>query len=685
LGFFIFIGNSKKLGKIILKYILEFAVIFFICSPLFSQSKIENRVLEIDEINIKFNGLKSFEESDLKNLLASREGDVFDLNTYLKDVERLKKYFFDNGFFDAQVDTNFVINKKDEEIILDFIIKQNERYVYYDIEYKGLDSIDEQVRQLILEPPEKLIYTGDYYSKDTLKLEVTRVLNILFNNGYATAKAENPEILKYETNRSELKNKVNIILPFNPKLRYVFGSTTINIKSQKYNLSKNDIARELTYSENEIYDKAKVVNSELNLGKITILDNPRIVVDKIDSLNKKIYFVINAVIGNKYDLTPELFGYYIQNYFYIGVGLAFSDNYFFGGGRQLTTRARFYFNSLENNRLVFENLLFQPYLFDNRKISGNWNFGVEYRLDQSSNVTQIKNNFGMSYELPDYTFINRINARWDTQNQRIILKEDIVQDSVVLFEKFDVNFFQSLLGLTLIHNTVNNIQFPSKGNYQSFDFAETGLLGNLAQKLFDTQTLNYFQFTNFNSAYLNLTNSDINVTSVLAGKLLTGIIIEHGKNAFFVNGFEVSSSFVPTETKYLCGGSSSIRGWGPRQLGIVADKNIGGNFIIENSVEHRVRPFLDSENSYIKDLGFATFVDFGNVWSEISKFKLNELALAAGGGIRYYTIIGAIRFDVGFKIYDPQPGTEGGSNWIFGTGCNYRNKYTFQFGIGNTF
>jgi len=673
------------LGNIILKYIFKFALVLFISTPLFSQSKIENQVFEIDEINIKFSGIKSFEESDLKNLLASKEGAIFSLDEFVKDVERLKKFYFDNGFFDTAVDTNLVINKKDKEIILNFIVKQKERYVYYEIEYKGLESIEEPVKQLILEPRDKLIYTGGYYSNDTLKLEVSRVMNILFNNGYATAKADNPEILKFETNRSELKNKVNINLSFNPKLRYVFGSTTINIKSQKYNLSKNDIARELTYSENQIYDKAKVVNSELNLGKITILDNPRIVVDKIDSLNKKIYFVINAVIGNKYDLTPELFGYYIQNYFYIGVGLAFSDNYFFGGGRQLTTRARFYFNSLDNNRLVLENLLFQPYLFNNRKISGNWNFGVEYRLDQTSNVTQIKNNFGMSYELPDYTFINRINARWDTQNQRIILKEDIVQDSVVLFEKFDVNFFQSLLGLTLIHNTVNNIQFPSKGNYQSFDFAETGLLGNLAKKIFDTQTLNYFQFTNFNSAYLNLTESDINVASVLAGKLLTGIIIDYGKNAFFVNGLEVSSAFVPTETKYLCGGSSSIRGWGARQLGIVADKNIGGNFIIENSVEHRVRPFLNSENSYIKDLGFATFVDFGNVWSEISKFKLNELALAAGGGIRYYTIIGAIRFDVGFKIYDPQPGTEGGSNWIFGTGCNFPNKYTFQFGIGNTF
>lgn len=684
MGFFIFIGNESKLTKTILKYILTFIIISFICSSSFSQNTVEKKIYEIDDINIKFTGLKTYEESDLKNLLASKEGVDFDLETYMKDVERLKKYYFDNGFFDAEVDTNLVINKKDEEIDLNFIIKQNSRYTYYDIEYKGLDSIEESVSQLVNKPEERLMNTGKYYSKDTIKLELTRVLNILYNNGYATAKAEIPEVLKYETNQISLMYKVNIIFDFNPKLRYVFGTTTINIKSQKYNLPKTDISRELTYKENEIYNKEKVVNSELNLAKITILDNPRIIVDKIDSINKKIYFVINAVVGNKYDLTPEIFGYTIQNTFYVGAGLAFSDNYFFGGGRILTTRARFYFNSINNNRLVLENLLYQPYLFNNRKITGNWNFGVEYRLDEQSNVTQIKNNFGISYELPDYTFINRINGRWDTQNQRIILKEDVVQDSV-LITKFDENFFQSLLGITLIHNTVNNIQFPSKGNYQSFDFAESGILGNLVQKIFDTQTLNYFQFTNFNTAYLNLTKDEINVPSVLAGKVLAGIIIEYGKNAFFVNGVEISSSFLPTETKYLCGGSSSIRGWGPRQLGIVPDKNIGGNFIIENSIEHRIRPFLQANNTYIRDLGFATFIDFGNVWTEISKFKFNELALAAGGGIRYYTIIGAIRFDLGFKIFDPQPGTEGGSNWLFGTGCNYKNKYTFQFGIGNTF
>lgn len=672
------------MNKKLLKYTFLIILFSFISSLSFSQNNEEIKVFEIDDITIKFSGPKSFEESDLKNIIASKEGAVFDLDTYLKDVERLKKYYFDNGFFDTAVDTNLVFNRKDEEVNLNFIIKQNSRYTYYDIEFKGLDSIDDGVRQLIYKSDERIINTGDYYSKDTVKLEVTRILNILYNHGYATAKAESPEVLKYETNQLSLLYKVNIVLDFDPKLRYVFGTTTINIKSQKYNLPKTDISRELIYKENELYDKEKVVTSELNLAKITILDNPRIVVDRIDSINKKIYFVINAVVGNKYDLTPEIYGYSIQNTFYVGTGLAFSDNYFFGGGRVLTARARLYFNSFENNRLVLENLLYQPFLFNNRKTTGNWNFGIEYRLDEQSNVTQIKNNFGVSYELPDYTFINRINGRWDTQNQRIILKEDVVQDSV-LITKFDENFFQSLIGITLIHNTVNNIQFPSKGNFQSFDFAESGLLGKLIQNIFDTQTLNYFQFTNFNSAYLNLTNDEINVPSVLAGKVLAGIIIEYGSNAFFINGAEISSSFLPTETKYLCGGSSSIRGWGARQLGIVPDKNVGGNFIIENSIEHRIRPFLQSSNSYIRDLGFATFIDFGNVWTEISKFKLNQLALAAGGGIRYYTIIGAIRFDLGFKIYDPQPGTEGGSNWIFGTGCNFPNKYTFQFGIGNTF
>jgi len=650
----------------------------------FSQDDGSNK-FEIDDIKIEFKGEKTFEENALTNLLASRDGDEFSMPIYLLDVERIKKFYFDNGFFDAVVDTALVYSVADKEVIEKFIVTQNERYRYFEINYKGLDSINAKVMGRIFSAPNVLISKGGFYSRDTINLEKMRILNELSNNGYATAQADNPLVLKYETNDPHLKNKVNITLTFNPKLLYEFGSTKINFKGHKrYNITENDVRRELTYSENQIYDKGQVVTSELNLAKISILESPRISIDRVDTAERKIYLAVSADIGNKYDFTPEVFGYYFQNQSYIGPGISFSDKYFFGGGRILTTTARFYFHSFSDNRLELVNNIYQPFLFGNRNTQGNWNIGIEYRLNPDLNATRVINSFGIGYDLPAYTYINRITSSWDIENTRYILKEEI-KTSDSTSEKLDYNYFTSTIDLGLIHNSLNNIQFPFKGYFQSYEFEESGLIGSWISKLFNTQTISYFKFTNFNSFYQNLNKREVNVTSVLAGKVSSGIIIEYGDNTFNLLGQEVSSDRVPTEEKFVCGGSSSIRGWGARQLGIVANKEAGGNFIIENSIEHRIRPFLGSNNVLVRDVGFASFIDFGNVWSEIGKFKLNEIAIAAGAGIRYYTIIGAVRFDVGFKIYDPQPGPVGGSNWLFASGCNFRDKYNFQFGIGNTF
>lgn len=645
----------------------------------------DEKKIEIDEINIKINGKKIFEESFLKNIIASREGDGFLLSTYLLDAERLKKYYFDNGFFNATVDTNLIYNKVDNEVIENFIITPNVRYRYHEVQYEGLDSLEQFLREKIFSHQDRLVSEGKFYSRDSIKLEQTRILTLLNNNGYATASSENPEVFKYETDVVALKNKVNVKFVFDPKIKYTFGPTKITFKGKKrYNVTRQDIERELTYSQHQVYDKEEVVNSELNLAKISILETPRILIDTINPADQTVSLKINAVIGNKYDLTPELFGYYFQNQFYIGPGISFSDKYFLGGGRVLTTTARFYFHSLNDNRLELVNSIYQPFLFNNRNITGNWNIGVEYRLTPETNSAHIKNSFGVAYDLPRYTYINRLTSSWDIENIRYTLKNPtFIEDSTL--ETIAYNYFSSTIGFGVIHNSVNNLQFPYKGYYQSYEVEESGLLGYLVSKLFNTETISYVKFTNFNAAYFNMTNRNINVASVLAGKFSGGIIIEYGNNTFNLLGQEISSDRVPTEEKFVCGGSSSIRGWGAKQLGIVADKSIGGNFIIENSIEHRIRPFLEADNILLRDLGFASFIDFGNVWSEIGKFKLNEIAWAAGAGIRYYTVIGAIRFDVGFKVYDPQPGPVGGSHWLFGTGANFSDKYNFQFGIGNTF
>jgi len=641
---------------------------------------------EIDDINIKFIESSTFDESTIKGLLASKSGDYFDMTTFLLDVERIKKYYFDNGFFDAEVDTGLFTNIEDKEINETFTVKENARYEYLNINYTGIDSISADLTGKIQNQKNSFTKKGRYYSKDSVNLERGRIMDLLQDNGYATASALNPEIFKYVTNIDSLFYKVNIKFVLDPGKKYEFGKTVVKFTNDKYNITEDDIRRELEYKENDTYDKSKIVKSEINLTRFSILENPRIVIDTINENSNKIDFIVNAVVGNKYDVTPEVFGYYFQNSFYMGTGVSFNDLNFFGDGRVLTSRARFYYNSPKNNRLEFVNTISQPFLFGNRFITGNWNIGYEYRLQDDIIQSIFKNSFNVVYELPDYTYVNNLQFRWELENSRFVLNNDIVsEEEEILLPNFDLNEFISKFGFTIIHSSVNNIVFPSAGNYQSYEIEESGLLSGVIRKIFNTASYSYSKFTNLSSAYINLSNREVNVTAVLAFKLLAGIIAEYGQNSFTFLGQEFSSDRVPRDTRYFGGGSTSVRGWAARQLGIVPDKDLGGNFTYENTVEYRVKPFLSMSNEYLRDLGFVGFVDYGNVWSDIGKFKLNEIAIAAGTGIRYYTIIGAIRFDVGFKIYDPQPGPIGGSNWIFAPGSNFNDKYNFQFGIGNTF
>lgn len=173
--------------------------------------------------------------------------------------------------------------------------------------------------------------------------------------------------------------------------------------------------------------------------------------------------------------------------------------------------------------------------------------------------------------------------------------------------------------------------------------------------------------------------------SVLASKFLLGAIFEYGQNQVIINeyGLETGVNNIPIEWRFIAGGSTSVRGWGGKKLGTFPERENGGNFILEGSLEHRTRPFIDSEGLF-KDLGFVTFIDIGNLWEEPSKFKISDIAIAIGAGIRYYTIVGPVRFDIGFKFYDYEAQV---NKWLFENSMKVvlTNKIAFQFGIGHTF
>jgi translocation and assembly module TamA len=99
----------------------------------------------------------------------------------------------------------------------------------------------------------------------------------------------------------------------------------------------------------------------------------------------------------------------------------------------------------------------------------------------------------------------------------------------------------------------------------------------------------------------------------------------------------------PLRNRLREGGSNSVRGYAPNTVGDVVQiddrLDSGGLRSWEMSLELRI-PITAS-------IGAVLFIDAGDVSRE-KKFRLTEPQTTLGFGLRYKTIVGPIRFDVGF-------------------------------------
>jgi translocation and assembly module TamA len=98
---------------------------------------------------------------------------------------------------------------------------------------------------------------------------------------------------------------------------------------------------------------------------------------------------------------------------------------------------------------------------------------------------------------------------------------------------------------------------------------------------------------------------------------------------------------LPVSYRFFAGGDRSVRGYGYQQLG-PADafgRVVGGRNTIVASIE--------LNRALLTNWGAAAFYDTGNAFNSFGDYHLFR---GAGIGIRYYTVVGALRLDAARQI-----------------------------------
>ncbi len=633
--------------------ILSFLFLLICIRNIYGQS------YEIDEVNFVHRDTMTFDDNTLSDVVAITKEVLYKPKMLNDDVSKLKKFYFDNGFFDVNVDTTVTYNNDLGNVVISFIILEKKHYRIDSLLYSGLEKLSQELTLRV--DSIKFIKGNDFYNKVLIIQQANVIIDLLQNEGYMNAGFKQDSgtiIIKHDSSVSVHLNfeRIDTI--------YKFGKTIINIKDNVYGVNESIFPKAITFKEGDLYRKSEMLSTERHMSQYAIVQSSRL---QLDSANTGVTvdFTANISLNKKYELTPYIEATNIDNNFYAGGGALYVNRYFLGGGKLFTITAHGLFNSIKLNRAEFIAAVTQPYAFNiNTTLTDKITIGL-YNLDGFKNY-YAGNLTTLNYFISEHTFYN--NAVMDLDEEMVWFKyNNGITGSLTQFNSF--------LSATIIHDNTNSLTSPSKGFYHSFTVGNAGLIPSLIINLFGKNVF-YSQFVKFitaNRFYIDLSKQPSSF--VLATKFNVGDIIEYGSNSRLLPVLPIY--------RFFSGGSNSLRGWNARTNGIVADTKRGGNFQLEGSIELRKNLFPRSQ-SFTKNIGAAVFFDYGNIWETHKYFRFNQIAMDVGFGIRYNLFIGPVRLDIGWKLFNPSD--QHNEKWLFSNFSNlFRDKMAITFGIGQAF
>ncbi|MFV8322256.1 BamA/TamA family outer membrane protein [Flavobacterium sp. LB3P21] len=307
--------------------------------------------------------------------------------------------------------------------------------------------------------------------------------------------------------------------------------------------------------------------------------------------------------------------------------------------KEYNTNPSYYNNDIDKDLLIEEGTVG----FTNDVLTGNANFLKPLEPADFQSVKSIEER---RLRLTENDFILATSFTFSKTT-----KKDLTDNNFYLFKTKIESAGTILSAFAATTNQKKN----STGNYEIFN-------------------LEYSEYIKTEFDYIK--HWDLSKEKIFAFRSFFGIAIPFG-----------NSDYIPFSRSYFSGGSNDNRAWQPYGLGP------GSSGALDDFNEANMKIAISGEYRFkiLGSLKGALFADAGNIWnvldnvedekSTFTQFKdLKDIALGTGFGLRYDLSFFVIRFDLGFKTYNPA--NETNKRWF--REYNFANS-VLNFGINYPF
>ncbi|MEM8795730.1 MAG: outer membrane protein assembly factor BamA [Pseudomonadota bacterium] len=588
-----------------------------------------NIVFRIDESDktgiaqINFVGNKAFGDSRLRNAISTRttgllsflrSDDIYDETRLAADEERLRQFYFNNGYPEFEVISSVVdLDEDKNKFFITITVSEGKRYRYGRIEIDvGLLDIDPEELRPLVETKEGSIYDARQVERSLEALSIAAA-----TRGFAFAQVRpRGELVEGE--------RINIAYAIDQGPRVFIERINIvgNTRTREY-----VIRREFDIAEGDAFSQALIDRAERRIRNLRLFERVNVSTSRGSGPDR---IVVNVAVEEQptgdvsFGVGADLSGGFLTN-------IAITERNFLGRGHFVRAAV-----GLGTGNQTYDFSFTEPF-FLGRRIAAGFDLFRRDSQDQDSRSFDVSNTgFSLRFNFP-LTENFSLGTRYTFDRESL---SDVDGDAPVSIQTAfasDPDTITSSVSYILEYNSLDNNLNPTSGLRLNFEQEFAGVGGDVA-----------FVKTQLRGVKYQEISANREIIGLLRGR--AGNVTGLGEDVRILDNFFAGGDLVR---------GFENRGIGPRDssAGVgVSDDALGGrNFfgvtaevqfpapVIPRSLGVKAALFADAGSLFDLDAPPATLVPGSDDFSVRS---------SVGGGILWDSPLGPIRADFAHVLSD---------------------------------